>query len=66
MTTAYKIEKIVPHKCPKGTRWGAMTHYGHAITKIEWFDRKWWAQTGSEYGTAIKFCPFCGLKLEKP
>ena len=56
-----------PHVCVPGPDQAEDAIYGQAITKIEkWayeaHPPQWWAHNG-EYGTAITYCPFCGLKL---
>ena len=38
--------------------------YGCAINEIYYHEGQWVASSESgEYGTAIRFCPFCGEKL---
>ena len=39
--------------------------YGEAVTEIIYYeDDKVWLASNDEYGTVIRYCPFCGINLE--
>jgi hypothetical protein len=41
--------------------------YGEAVTEIIYhIQDKVWLASNNEYGTIIKYCPFCGVLLSTP
>lgn len=43
-----------------------ISHYGEAIVYIEYVeDGDFWVAHCDEYATVIKYCPFCGIELER-
>lgn len=41
--------------------------YGNAIAYVEWdSNAKVWYVHNNEYCTVIRFCPWCGTKLQDP
>jgi hypothetical protein len=54
------------HRCAGFPGENDWQYYGPAIGVIEFQERSgnWLAQNGDgEYGTYIRFCPFCGVEL---
>lgn len=50
------------HNCPLlSALWRG---HGEAIVKIYWADGYWWA-TNLHCATAIQYCPWCGVCLDK-
>jgi hypothetical protein len=51
------------HKCDRSWERGA-GFYAGAIGTIEYLkEDKMWVAHCDEYGTEIKYCPFCGMNL---
>jgi len=39
--------------------------YGEAVTEISYYEEdKVWLASNDEYATVIKYCPFCGVRLD--
>jgi hypothetical protein len=38
--------------------------YGHAITDVTWTKDDGWCAENGEYCSKIRYCPWCGAKLD--
>lgn len=63
-----RVRAEVVAATPKAER-PASKHWGQAVTAVVYLGGQWWTIAGqdpAEYATPIRYCPWCGVLLDRP